>query len=278
VKPLLDANAIKRFYENWEEPPVHREWTHIGRKEVRAETLQGRFLSLNRLKSRINFRSLKRLCTRIPPIHVYMSVMNWLMPERVGTKKASRIAYPVGGEYVLDIDSYLRYAPHGHRTEPEGFCFSCLENIKELTERALDAVSQNYNDVRMVFSGKRGFHVHVLDFEVRDWTRFDERDPLRSHEVARFLYSLELQKQVSDLFDESHFKLSSDVMRVITVPGSLNGESGLICSYLGGPREFTKMSVEDIIKKARGLKHVTTGNAWTVATDWKNPRFNLLSP
>jgi hypothetical protein len=80
------------------------------------------------------------------------------------------------------------------------------------------------------------------------------------------------------MFDESHFKLSSDVMRVITVPESLNGESGLICSYLGDPKEFTRMSVEDIVKKARGLKHVTTGNAWTVAADWKNPRFNLLSP
>ena len=207
-----------------------------------------------------------------------MSVLNWLMPERVGTKKASKRAYTVGGEYVLDIDSYLRHAPHGHRTEPEGFCYDCLRNIKKLTENALDAVTENYNDVRVVFSGKRGFHIHVMDFEVRDWTCYDERNPLRSHEVARFLYSLELQRQVRDLFDESHFKLSSDVMRVISLPESLNGESGLVCSYLGGPNEFSGMKVEEIIKKARGMKHITTGNAWTVAAEWKNPRFNLLSP
>ena len=161
---------------------------------------------------------------------------------------ASRMAYPVSGEYVLDIDSYLRYAPHGHRTEPEGFGYCCLRNIKEWTERSLDAVTENYSDVRIVFSGKRGFHVHVLDFDARDWTKYDEQDPLKSHEVARFLYSLELQKKVSDLFDESHFKLSSDVMRVITVPESLNGESSLVCSYLGGPKEFTRMSVEEIMR------------------------------
>ena len=143
---------------------------------------------------------------------------------------------------------------------------------------ALDVVSENYSDVRVVFSGKRGFHVHVLDFEVWDWTRYDERNPLRSHEVARFLYSLELQCQVRDLFDKSHFKLSSDVMRVISIPESLNGESGLVCSYLGGPKEFSGMKVEEIIKKAREMKHITTGNAWTVAAEWKNPRFNLLSP
>ena len=107
VKPLLDVEQLKRFYMNWEEPPVHREWTHLRRKEIRAETLQGRFFSLNRLKSRVNFRSLKRLCTRIPPLHVYMSVMNWLMPKRVGSKAESRRGYPVGGEYVLALDSYL---------------------------------------------------------------------------------------------------------------------------------------------------------------------------
>ena len=81
-----------------------------------------------------------------------MSDMNWLMPERVGIKMASRRAYPVGGEYVLDIDSYLSYAPHGHSTEPEGFCYGCLGNIKELTERALDSISENYYDVRVVFN------------------------------------------------------------------------------------------------------------------------------
>ena len=278
VKPLLDAEQISSFYENWEESAVQRNWPHLQRKEIRVETKSGEFVSLNRLKSRLNFRSLKQLCTRIPPVHVYMSVLNWLKPERVGTKAESRRAYPVGGEYVLDLDHYLRYVSHGHRTEPEGFCYGCLGSIKELTVRAIDAVLKNYCDVRVVFSGKRGFHIHVLDFEVRDWTRYEEHDPLRSHEVSRFLYSLELQKQVSDLFDESHFILSSDVTQVISYPESLNGESGLVCSYLGKPKEFNRMNVEDIIKKARQQKHVKEAMNWTIAADWKNPRYNLLSP
>jgi hypothetical protein len=61
------------------------------------------------------------------------------MPERVGSKKESIRAYPVGGEYVLDLDSYLCYTPHGHRTEPEGFCYGCLAQAKELTEKLLRA-------------------------------------------------------------------------------------------------------------------------------------------
>jgi hypothetical protein len=49
----------------------------------------------------------------------------------------------MGGEYVLDLDSYLSYTPHGHKTEPEGFCYGCLEHVKELTERAMDNVAEN---------------------------------------------------------------------------------------------------------------------------------------
>lgn len=38
-----------------------------------------------------------------------MSVLNWLMLERVAEKRASAYAYPIGGEYVIDIDYYLNY-------------------------------------------------------------------------------------------------------------------------------------------------------------------------
>ena len=32
-----------------------------------------------------------------------------MMPERVADKRASIWAYPIGTEYVIDIDSYLNY-------------------------------------------------------------------------------------------------------------------------------------------------------------------------
>jgi len=38
-------------------------------------------------------------------------------------------------------------------------------------------------------------------------------------------------------FDDHHFTLSCDPMRVVSFPGSVNAETGLICKYLGGPEE-----------------------------------------
>ncbi len=35
-------------------------------------------------------------------------------------------------------------------------------------------------------------------------------------------------------FDDHHSTLSCDPMRVVSFPGSVNAETGLICMYLGG--------------------------------------------
>jgi hypothetical protein len=67
---LLEAEEIKRFYESWEMGPVPREWPHLFRKEFRIETLQEGFVSVNRLRSRLNWRVLKELCIRLLPVCV----------------------------------------------------------------------------------------------------------------------------------------------------------------------------------------------------------------
>ena len=109
-----------------------------------------------------------------------------------------------------------------------------------------------------MFSGKSGFHIHVLDFDLRDWASYDESNPLKSHEVARLRYTKLLNDSVGG-FDRHHFILSADVMRVITFPESINGETGLVCSYLGGANEFSSLKVYEILEKARTSKGITHG-------------------
>ena len=123
----------------------------------------------------------------------------------VSKRSASLRAFPVKAHFVIDIDSYMNYRPHRHRTEPERICFGCLEQAKELTHRYLDLVEQNYEGVEIVFSGKHGFHIHVKDWSVRDWTYFDERDPLKSHEVARRKYVEMLKEYAPQAFDIPHY-------------------------------------------------------------------------
>lgn len=189
------------------------------------------------------------------------------LPRRVSKKKKASKAYPIGsGEYVVDIDSYLNHKPHSHRTRNNEACPGCLENAKELSMRVLDKLAENYSDIRIVFSGRAGFHCHVLDFDVRDWTHVDEDNIVKSLEVGRLKYTTYLAKQIPEAFDRAHFILSCDVMRVMSVPESLNALTGLLCSYLGNPHEFGWSSVDDILRKAKRAKASIVGLGWTKAS------------
>lgn len=252
---MLTPEQIQRFYLQWTPSEIHSSWPSLWRKQFKIRTVGDTFISLNKKRSRLAFSSLRRFCLEYAPRNVYMSALNWVMPERVADKRASVGAYPIGGEYVVDIDSYLNYHKHNHRTTEDRICEGCLENSKQLAERFIDEIRENYRDIRIVFSGRSGFHIHVLDFDLRDWARYDERQPLRSHEVARFRYTTILNESVKG-FDIPHFVLSSDVLRVITFPESLNGETGLVCSCLGNPAEFRDLKVYEILEQARVSKGV----------------------
>ncbi|MCX6654938.1 MAG: hypothetical protein NTY03_07425 [Candidatus Bathyarchaeota archaeon] len=52
-------------------------------------------------------------------------------------------------------------------------------------------------------------------------------------------------------FDDDHFKLSVDPMRVMTFPDSINGETGLLCKSLGGRGNFESMSISSMLVEAR---------------------------
>ena len=42
-------------------------------------------------------------------------------------------------------------------------------------------------------------------------------------------------------------------------PESTNGETGLVCSYLGGANEFSGLNVYEILEGAKAAKGITQG-------------------
>jgi len=202
---MLSFQAVSNFYRNgFFENPMLGSWPRLWNKHFRIETRKGDFIKLNRFRPRLNFRVLRWLCRRYAPNHLYMSVLDWLMPERVAEKSRASRAYPIGGEYVIDVDSYLFWKPHSHYEDENRLCSGCLRLSYEATLELLWKIEENYRDVHVVFSGRRGFHIHVLDFDMRDWTHYNDRNPLKSHEVARFKYTKHLKAACGD-FDRCHF-------------------------------------------------------------------------
>jgi DNA primase catalytic subunit len=103
-----------------------------------------------------------------------------LFPERVGKKYKANYAVPINGEYVIDIDSYLLRRWHKHTMSKSwNVCKECLKNSKYLAINVCQQLEQYYSDLSIVFSGRSGFHVHVHDFKVRDWTNYNEKNPIK---------------------------------------------------------------------------------------------------
>lgn len=155
---------------------------------------------------------------------------------------------PIGGEYVFDVDNTNVWMPHNDHVKGM-ICRSCLANSRDITLHILDHILENYSRVKVVFSGRRGFHIHVLDFDFRDWTENHEHNPVKAHESARFKYSLLLAKRCYG-FNRQHFILSTDPMRVVALPGSLNASSGLICMFIGSRMDLEKADIHSLLKKA----------------------------
>ena len=234
----MTKTQISRFYLlGFKEKQCHREWLHLWKKHFRIRTLDGEFIKLNRFRPRFSFKALRRYCIQFAPSNLYMSVTNWLFPDRVEEKEQSARAYPLGGEFIIDVDTQRFWKPNYH--------YRGLEYARDISLSYLDKIQENYKDIRIIFSGEKGFHIHILDFDFKDWANRDSKNVIKSHEVARFRYTKYLQQTVGG-FDKYHFVVSSDTMRVITFPESLNAKTGLICKNID-PKEFESLDLHSLV-------------------------------
>jgi hypothetical protein len=241
---LLSPSEIGTYYldNSLRVPGV---W-NLSRKHFRVSLHDGRFVKLNHFENRLNEKDLRFYCWKLKPIHVYFSVLNWLFPERVGKKYKAEYCIPLNGEYVIDVDSYLMAFRHTHKVDDHWFvCNECLDMAKRITLQLCEIIQQYYRKIAIVFSGCAGFHVHVMDFDYYDWVHYHWNDPIWAHAAARKFTKL-LQKQ-THCFDRAHFTVSVDPMRVVTVPNTINGKTGLVCRFIGTPKDLELLTIDEVL-------------------------------
>jgi DNA primase catalytic subunit len=250
---LLSPGEIGTYYQDnsLEVPGL---W-NLSRKHFRVSLTDGRFVKLNRFENRLNAKDLRFYCWKLRPRHVYFSVLNWVFPERVGKKYKARYCVPLNGEYVIDVDSHLMLWKHKHKVDDHWYvCNECLDMSKRLTLQLCEVIGRYYRDIAIVFSGCAGFHVHVMDFDYHDWCSYDWNDPVWCHHAARFKFTKLLQKQ-THVFDRAHFTVSVDPMRVVTVPNTVNGKTGLICTFIGAPRDLERLAISEVLDLSKTFPH-----------------------
>lgn len=146
------------------------------------------------------------------------------------------------------LAAYLVGFRHAHKVDDHWLiCPECLDMAKRIALQLCEVIQQYYSKVAIVFSGCAGFHVHVMDFDYYDWVQYHWNDPIWAHSAARFKFTKLLQKQ-THCFDRTHFTVSVDPMRVVTVPNTLNGKTGLVCRFIGTPIDLKLLSIDELLE------------------------------
>jgi len=80
----MKFEKIKRFHKNLKKS--NYQWKNLSIKQMKIDTREEVFISLNRLRRRIIFKSLRDYCVEFLPAHVWNRVLNLLILDRVSAK------------------------------------------------------------------------------------------------------------------------------------------------------------------------------------------------
>jgi len=143
--------------------PNEREWGHIPWTSTSGTTMV-------RHRSGLDVGDLEAFLERERPRHVYFSAGTYDDP---GAGSMSRKGWR-GADLVFDLD-----ADHLPGVDPEETTYGDM--LRECKGELLDLLDLleddfGFEDVTVVFSGGRGYHVHVRDDGVRDLDRSDRRE------------------------------------------------------------------------------------------------------
>ncbi len=161
-----------------------------------------------------NIRDLRTFLVSFAPEEVFFSGAYYQHPGIVPMDEKKK--YRVGADLIFDIDCDMLLT----QTIEEAYFYALkLVNIMRYV--------YGFRDVLPAFSGRRGYHVHVQDFEA---TRLN-------HEARKNIIDTLTSNPYSPYFVPIDPVVTGDMSRVIRLPGSLyvRGNHAGICRLLEFP-------------------------------------------
>ena len=149
-----------------------------------------------------NMGKLRAFLIEQRPLHVYFSVAKYSDPSNIIMAEKGRL----GTDLIFDIDYDALKVP----TLGEA-----AYQIMELSGILKDKFA--LKDLTMVFSGSRGYHIHVRDDCIQSLNRY-ERSQIVDYVIAR---GIEIDAPVT-----------CDMSRLIRLPGSIHGKTMHECRII----------------------------------------------
>jgi DNA primase small subunit len=161
-----------------------------------------------------NIDKLRAFLIEYAPEHVYFSSAKYTYPELdMQTKKK----YWLGSDLIFDIDfDHLKV--------------QTIEEAKKQSLKLIKILQKDFGFEKLlyIFSGNRGYHVHVQDACIQMC------DNAARREIAD--YFCELLPWRDEEHNEKYVGIDApvtcDVSRLIRLPGSIHGGSGKVCEII----------------------------------------------
>jgi len=172
-----------------------------------------------------NKRTLIDLIIRDCPMNVFFTPVKWLDPVNVRRKKEEEIQdYMLSSPLYFDID--MKLVPEHSFESVIQTTQELINHIKETTGRKPDWI---------VFSGNQGFHVYYWDWDniPQKYSSSTERINVFKQNRRKILEELH-RKEI--YVDKS---VTSDPWRLLRVPGTLHGKTGMIAKFFRKLKDFS---------------------------------------
>ena len=189
--------------------------------QFRFMRFNGRWVKIPRPRSRIRSkRQLVRIIRSLTPKHAFYTVLKFIDPSAVGPPDIT--VQCLGGDLVFDLDVPIE----PYNIDPEEY-----QDVAMRALRLTDVLRElGYREIFYVFSGLKGFHVHVRDFDPYEFLGKDRTQTLRLEVEA------EARERIANLIRshgiEIDTEVTKDVKRIVRLPNTLHGKSALMTLLL----------------------------------------------
>ena len=166
--------------------------------------------------------TLRRWLLRLAPDHVYFTTSRWLDPQRLGPRefRGTRAGYPIAHNVFLGQELYFDLDVPDDLDAAKGHALRLLAFLR----------AEGLRDLRLVYSGNKGFHVHAYDFERRLFPHLPQ-DP-RDREAAAQSARTDLVTRIVAADVPIDVDITMDTRRILRLPGTVHGKTFNICEFV----------------------------------------------
>jgi len=230
IKPakfIPDWDEIQKYYKSFQFP----EWIQeaISSRHFRFLLPNGKWQGAKRKFTQTPKHSLESKFSQAIkwlkywiPVKIYYTMSRMVNPPREYYGKGYPLPHLLA---VFDIDA----GSHTHIIGAKGVCEQCLSEAAEKTKTAEEILRNEGYAVKTVFSGKKGFHIYLMqDNRVKE---------VSSEEL------LDILQKIKDYTDSISFHDKNnqfDLHRIIKVPYTIDASTGMLVT-----EKMQKLNLKD---------------------------------